>query len=587
MKLFDLLYIEVFTAIRNTLGISEADMTLEIPPEMKLGDFAFPTFKLAKTLRKAPPIISKELSEKLLTDSKLTSRYDIVSAGPYVNFTIKKDFLLKEVLGSLLLSGDSLSHKENKNSPKVILEFSSPNVAKAFNIYHLRSTMIGNSLYRIFKARGYEPIAINHLGDWGTQFGSITLAYDKWGDDSELSKRGIEYLVELYVRINKEMELDSTLKDTAREYFNRLEKGDSKIHGLWKKFVDLSMTEFNRMYKRLGVHFDHFWGESFYSPYLKNLEETINKKNLLVESEGAMVVKLEDYGMPPCIVKKQDGSSIYATRDLAAAIYRQEKFNFEKMIYIVGGEQKLHFAQVFKVLELMGYTWAKNCTHIDFGLYKFQNDDGSSSKMSTRRGKFVTLEAVLDEAVNRAQVVMTEKAKESGSTLTENEIADAAEIIGTGAIIYNDLSTDRNHDVVFNLERIVSFDGETGPYIQYAHTRCLSIFRNAPKNLNTSDLNGLHTAALTKLNETEELELIRVLAKLPFILDLVLKDYRPSILSNYLIDITKAFNVFYRNHKVLVEDTEVAKARLSLVLATQRVLNKGLYFLGMKTPERM
>lgn len=591
--LFDSIRQELFDQIKAALPPeAQADAVLEMPPDPRMGDFGFPTFKLAKALRKAPPMIAKEIAEKLVATSELANRFEIAALGPYVNFTVKRDLLLKDVLRDLLLSKEKLAEKTPASRPTVILEFSSPNVAKPFNVYHLRGTMIGNALARIHRARGWNVVSINHLGDWGTQYGTLALAYEKWGDDKELETRGIEYLVELYVRINKEIEADPSLKDRAREYFARLEKGDAVIKRLWEKFVAMSITEFKRTYARLNVEFDHYWGESFYIDKVPALEKEIEQKGLLVESQGAMVVDLEKFGMPPTIVRKADGSTIYATRDLAAATYRHQNIGFRKMVYVVGSEQKLHFNQVFKTLELMGHEWAHDCVHIGFGLYRFKD-----AKMSTRKGNFVTLDAVLDHAYERVLSIMTEK----NANMSQQERERAAELIGSGAIIFNDLSTDRNSDVNFDLERVVDFEGETGPYIQYAHTRCLGILRNAPDLLVSGiDVAGLldlsreqpgfeklAESAAARLKELEELDLIRVLARLPIALDFALDDYRPSALATYLIDVTKAFNQFYRAQKVLVEDTELAQARLSLVLATQRTLLKGLSLLGMRAPERM
>lgn len=591
--LFDAIRQDIFDQVKSALPQeAHADAVLELPPDPRMGDFGFPTFKLAKAMRKAPPVIAKELAEKLAANPSLNSKCEIKQLGPYVNFSVRREVLLGEVMSSLLLSGAKLGFKESATKPTVIMEFSSPNVAKPFNIYHLRSTMIGACLARTFHARGWNVTSINHLGDWGTQYGTLALAYEKWGNDKELEERGIEYLVELYVRINKEIETDETIKDKAREYFARLEKGDAAIKTLWEKFVKMSIDEFQKTYARLNVRFDHFWGESYYVGQVGALESSLEAKGLLIESQGAMVVDLEKFEMPPCIVRKADGSTIYATRDLAAAIYRQNKFQFQKMVYVVGGEQKLHFAQVFKVLELMGYDWAKDCTHIGFGLYRFKD-----AKMSTRKGNFVTMEAVLDHAHERVREIMAAK----NTQMSESEREKAAEIIGTGAIIFNDLSTDRNSDVNFDLERVCDFEGETGPYIQYAHTRCLGILRNAPKDLieeiqveKLLDLDSpqkgfdsLQKAAQAKLSEVEELDLIRMLARLPLVLDMVLDGYRPSVLATYLIDITKVFNQFYRTHKVLVEDSELARARLTLVLATQRALLQGMTLLGMRAPERM
>jgi len=593
--LFDAIRQEILSQLIAVLPENPADtspLPLEIPPDPKLGDFAFPTFRLAKMLKKAPPMISKDLTEKLAANPKLAEICTVVALGPYVNFTVKREVLLNEVLKALLLSGDKLAEKTMADKKTILMEFSSPNVAKPFNIYHLRSTMIGNCLYRVYNARGFNTVAINHLGDWGSQYGTLALAYERWGDDKELEARGIEYLVELYVRINKEMEGNPELVAKTREIFARLERGDAEIKKLWQKFVELSIKEFKSTYERLNVHFDHYWGESFYIDKVPALEKSLEEKGLLIESEGAQVVNLEAYGMPPCIVRKSDGSTIYATRDLAAAVFRYEKFKFAKCVYVVGGEQKLHFAQVFKTLELMGYPWAKDCVHVGFGLYRFKD-----AKMSTRKGNFVTMEAVLDHAVERVEQIMTDK----NAAMNAEERHRAAEIIGSGAVVYNDLSTDRNTDVNFDLDRVCDFEGETGPYIQYAHTRCLGILRNAPAALlagidtaKLSDLaapqpgfDRLFKSAQSKIAAVEELELVRALARLPLVLDDVLVDYRPSILGSYLIDVTKVFNAFYRAHKVLVEDAELAQARLSLVLATQRTLLKGLTLLGMSAPERM
>jgi arginyl-tRNA synthetase len=605
MALFDAIRQEVFAQVKNALPTVRVDeLILETPPEPKMGDFAFPTFKLAKTLRKAPPVIAKELAETL--KGPLAATCEVAPLGPYVNFSVKRDLLAGSVLDSLLLSGEKLAERDVKSAEPVVLEFSSPNVAKPFNIYHLRGTMLGNCYNRVFNARGFKTVTINHLGDWGTQYGTLALAYEKWGDDQELDKRGIEYLVELYVRINKEIETNDGLKIKAREYFNRLEKGDQAIKAMWHKFVEMSLREFKHTYARLNVSFDHYWGESFYVDKIPELEEELRDKNLVVESQGAQVVDLEKFGMPPCIIRKQDGSTIYHTRDLAAATFRARTFNFSRMIYVVGGEQKLHFAQLFKTLELMGYEWAKDCVHIDYGLYRFKDADGYA-KMSTRKGKFITMEAVLDQAVERVREIISEKQAQAAAAghaviqMTEEERERNAEIIGVGAIIFNDLSTDRNSDVNFDLEQALDFDGETGPYIQYAHTRALSILRNAPKELvegidvtKLLDLANpqpgfkkLAAAAKAKLTHVEELDLIRQVARLPIVLDNVLETYKPHLLATYLIDVTKVFNAFYRAHKVLVDDTETARARLALVLATQRALLKGLTLLGMRTPERM
>lgn len=597
MILFDGAREEIQDCLRSALLGMAGDgdwgaITLEIPPDLSLGDFSFPAFRLAKLMRRPPQAIAKEMAEKIAALPQAAGRYEVDTAGAYVNFRVKRGLLLGDVLDELLLSGRDLAGRPVRDDSPVIVEFSSPNVAKPFNIYHLRSTMIGNCLVRVFQARGRRTIAINHLGDWGTQYGALAVAYAKWGDDEELARSGIAYLVELYVRINKAMETDPALLELSRQYFARLERGDEEVQKVWRKFVELSLSEFRRVYDRLDVKFDYFMGESSYVAQVPALEEELGRKDLLRESEGAEIVDLEAWGMPPCIIRKADGSTIYASRDLAAALYRFDKFGFGKCVYVVGGEQKLHFAQVFKVLELMGRGWSANCVHVGFGLYRFKD-----AKMSTRKGNFITMEAVLDAAVERALQLVREK----NSELSNEECLRLAEIVGTGAVVYNDLSTDRGSDVHFDLDRVLDFNGTTGPYVQYAHTRCLSILRNAPpalmEGVNVSDLMSLSAPpgafkrlaadAKEKLRESEELDLVRVLARLPLVLDRVLDEYRPSLLAEYLIDVTRVFNVFYAAHKVLGNEETVTRARLALVLATQRVLLRGLNLLGMRAPERM
>ncbi len=582
--LFDQIYEEIVSQIKTSLGLKleqkrEAPLVLETPPSLDLGDFAFPTFKLAKELKKAPPLIAAQIHESIVKNQSLTRKCEITTTGPYINFKIKKEFLLEEVLSSLLVSEDDLAQKTLKNPQSVVIEFSSPNIAKPFNIYHLRSTMIGHTLCKIYQTRGFKPIAINHLGDWGTQFGVLALAYEMWGNEQELQKTGISYLVELYVRIHKEFEKNPELEKKAQEYFSKLEKGDLQVKAYWEKFVQLSLKEYEQMYQRLGVHFDFIWGESFYISQIPKLEERLLKESLLTQSDGAKIVNLDAFGMPPCIIQKKDGSSIYATRDLAAAWYRYEKFQFSKMLYVVGAEQKLHFKQIFKVLELLKCDWAKNCEHVDFGIYRFQTSEKNFEKMSTRKGTFVTMKEVLDLAVQEVENIMEKKNSQSSA----QEKKEFSEIIGVGAIIFNDLSTDRIQDVNFDLKQVLDFDGETGPYIQYAHTRCLSILKNAP----SVKTDNLLKASLLKLEAKEEIHLLKKLARFPLVLDSVLEHSKPSLLAHFLIDITKAFNLFYRTHKVLTDDSLTTQARLALVLATQKTLKKGLFLLGIKTPLKM
>jgi arginyl-tRNA synthetase len=464
------------------------------------------------------------------------------------------------------------------------LEYSSPNVAKPLNIYHLRSTALGAALGRIGKFRGLNVVTINHLGDWGKQYGMLTVAFKRFGKTIE-SDLTMTELVELYVKINDMAKTDATIEIEARAAFLKLEQGDPEITALWKKCVDVSMIEFNFQYKRLGIEFDHIWGESYYKDQLAPLIESMKKSGILVESEGAWVVPVTNADgkeLPPCIVEKSDGATIYATRDLAAAIYRYNQLHFDRMTYIVGGEQRLHFEQVFAVLKKMGFEWADRLEHIPYGLYRFNN-----MKMSTRKGNFTTLDGVIELAKERVETLMNERiAAHPGSSAPTEEIMEA---IAIGAVVFNDLSIDPARDVNFDLEKVVDFEGETGPYLQYAHTRCLSILRKA-RETGKAPTGSLQVTdpLLTKLGAPEEIALVKVLGQLATHLDRTLTHAKASQLTNFAIDIAKAFGAFYRECKVL-DDTqpELTQARLLLVESTRVILARSLALLGIPLPERM
>ena len=431
--------------------------------------------------------------------------------------------------------------------------------------------------------RGYDVVSINHLGDWGKQYGMLVVAFKRFGISLE-SKLTMKELVDLYVRINAETANDPTIEEQAKLNFLKLEQGDPEITAFWKKCVDVSITEFDRQYKRLGVHFDHIWGESYYKDQLAPLLAELRKKGLLVESEGAWVVPVtnaEGKELPPCILQKSDGATIYATRDLAAAIYRHEKFHFDRMTYIVGAEQKLHFEQVFAVLRKMGLDWASKCEHVPFGLYRFKD-----AKMSTRKGNFVTLEEVLELAKERVAHLMTERAKANDTPPASDDVTEAVAI---GAVVFHDLHTDPVRDVEFDLERVVDFEGETGPYLQYAHTRCLSILRKARENgMAPQGTLPLNDRLVARLGKTEELQLVKILGQLPIHLERTLTFAKASQLAHYLIDVTHAFGAFYRECKVLDDsDRELSQARLLLVDSTRVILARGLSLLGIPLPERM
>jgi len=536
------------------------------PPDRALADFAFPCFKLSKEQRKSPAEVAKALVASIPTSSEFT----IAAVGPYVNFTVKPEAAVQ------LLSQDMSAKLPANTKGKWVLEYSSPNIAKPFNIYHLRGTALGAALARVGKHRGFETIRINHLGDWGTQYGKLSVALKMYEKEMPANP-GIPDLVNIYVKFHQDLEKDPSLEDQAREAFVLLEKNDPTMTTLWKKCVKIAMDEFMRTYKRLDIDFDYYWGESHYKDLLKPLIAQLKQQGVLVESEGALVIPVTDRDgreLPPCIMEKSDGASIYATRDVAAAIYRHEKFNFDRMTYIVGGEQKMHFQQVFGALRVMGYKWESKCEHVPTGLYRFKD-----AKMSTRKGNFVTLEEVLEQAKDKAKELM--KARE-GLNLSEKELDATAEAVAVGAVVFHDLSTDPARDVEFDLDRVVSFEGETGPYLQYAYVRCLSILRKASEKNLKPDLKFA-----SMLVHPAEITLIKQLGHFGLHLDRTLTFSKASQLCNYLIDVTKDFGHFYRECHVIGDDVELSQARLALVDATRAILAKGLELLGIPRPEKM
>jgi arginyl-tRNA synthetase len=556
---------------------------LEVPPDPKLGDFALPCFKMAKQLRKSPPQIAAQIAAEIQSKGLVPPGFTVSTAGPYVNFTVSPELVFGSLLKDILKPDGSYGRIAPKSRGSWVLEFSSPNVAKPLNIYHLRPTALGAALDRVGRFRGYDVVSINHLGDWGKQYGMLVVAFKHFGISLE-SKLTMKELVDLYVKINAVAASDPSIEEQAKQNFLKLEQGDPEITAFWKKCCDVSIAEFDRQYKRLGVHFDHIWGESYYKDQLAPLLADLRAKGLLVESEGAWVVPVtnaEGKELPPCILQKSDGATIYATRDLAAAIYRQKKFNFDRMTYIVGAEQKLHFEQVFGVLRKMGLDWAAKCEHIPFGLYRFKD-----AKMSTRKGNFVTLEEVLELAKERVAHLMTERAKAQDTAPASDAVTEAVAI---GAVVFHDLHTDPIRDVEFDLERVVDFEGETGPYLQYAHTRCLSILRKARETGKAPQGTlVINDKLIGRLGKVEELHLVKMLGQFPIHLERTLTFAKASHLAHYLIDVTQAFGAFYRECKVLDDtDPELSQARLLLVDATRVILSQGLGLLGIPLPERM
>ncbi|NFO56112.1 arginine--tRNA ligase [Clostridium botulinum] len=547
------------------LDIDAIEKLIEIPPKSEMGDYAFPCFQLSKVMRKAPNMIAETLKDAINKDGFER----IENLGPYLNFFVDKGVFAENTINKILKDGDSYGESNIGEGKTVCVEYSSPNIAKPFHVGHLFTTAIGNSLYKMFKKEGYDVVGLNHLGDWGTQFGKLISAYNRWVDEEALEKAPIDELLRIYVKFHDEAEKDPSLEDEGRMYFKKLETGDAEAQALWKRFRDLSLKEFERVYDILGVKFDSLAGEAFYNDKMDVVVNELRDKGLLVESNGAQVVMLDDYNMPPCIVLKGDGASIYATRDLAAAMYRKKTYDFYKSIYVVGSPQALHFKQVFKVLELAGHEWANDCVHVGFGLVKF-----ADRKLSTRKGEVVLLDDLIRESVEKTLEVINEKNPE-----LENK-EEVAKKIGVGAIIFTYLKNSREKDIVFDWKEILSFEGETGPYVQYSYARANSIISRAENISSEVDY--------SKLSSKEEFELVKVLANFNNQIKLATDKLEPSILTRYVIEVAKSFNKFYNAHSVLNLDDEVLKAtRLSLVKSSLQVIRNGLELLGIDVVEKM
>lgn len=549
-------------------GFTQADIEslIEIPPNYDLGDYALPCFRFAKAFRKAPNMIAEDIA-KSLEGNEYFER--IENTGGYVNFFVNKQLLLESVLKEVVDKKEQFGSSTMGDGENVVIDYSSPNIAKSFHVGHLRSTVIGNSIYKIYKFLGFNPIGVNHLGDWGTQFGKMICAYNKWGNKDEIEKEPIKTLQSLYVKFHEESEKNPDLEDEGREWFKKLEDGDEEAKKIWKWFVDLSLEEFSRIYKLLNVDFDYYTGESFYEDKMARAVELIKEKDILVESDGAYVVDLEEYKMPPCLVIKSDGTTIYATRDITAAIYRQETFDFAKAIYITDYAQNLHFAQFFKVLELMGYDWAKNLEHVPFG--RVSTEEG---KLQTRKGNVILLDDLLNRSIEKVKEVIEEK-----NPGLENK-DEVAKQVGIGAVIFNDLSNGRIKDIVFNWDRMLSFEGETGPYVQYTYARAKSVLRRAEYDI-TSDID------YSLLSNDESVNVARLLQSFPQTVVSAMEKNEPSFIAGHVIDLAQAFSRFYHECPIIVEDEDLQKARLLLVDCTATVIKTGLGLLGIETPEKM
>lgn len=560
---------QITQAIARHTGGMPADVKIEQPRDLALGDLAFPCFALAKSLKKAPPAIAAELAAKIGSSIEGVSA---VASGPYINFKIERSVLARTVLGEINENGPAYGRSKIGVGKTVVVDLSSPNIAKPMSVGHLRSTVIGAAIVRLHDALGYKTVSINHIGDWGAQFGKLVAAVERWGETVDIDGDPIKSLLALYVRYHEEEETDPSLDAAARAAFRELESGaDGKVRAIWRRLTDLSLREFDKTYKRLGVKFDEIRGESFYEPYLQSTIERIVAAGITEESQGALVVDLSslDKNMPPCLLRKSDGTTLYATRDLAAAFHRQELYEYDRCLYVVGGEQKLHFKQLKGVLARMKLAWEPRMEHVDFGLLRLPE-----GRMSTRLGRVVFLDDVLDRAVEEAQRIIAEK---NPSLASSREIAEA---VGIGAVIFNDLKRERVRDIEFVLEDVLSFEGETGPYVQYTHARLGSILRKA-----AAASEGRAQPDFALLEDAAPV-MVR-LAQFPDVVRSGAEHAEPSEVSMYLLGLCRELNTWIAANRVLGQEPALTAARLALVRASKTVLANGLRLLGLAPLEEM
>ena len=549
----------------------ELEEYIEIPPNSDMGDFAFPCFKLAKSMRKAPPVIANEIKEKMKVDDVI-ERIDV--AGGYLNFFINKEGLVKHVLIEALEKGENYGKSNIGEGKTIVIDYSSPNIAKPFHIGHLRTTVIGGALYKMYKFLGYNVVGINHLGDWGMGISKTIAGYEMWKDEYSFDVEPIKSILAIYVRFNKMEKEDPSYTEKARDVLIRLENKDEETTKIWKWIIDISLENYRRVYDLLGSQFDSYNGEAFYNDKMDRVIKELEEKGLLKDSEGAKVVEMPEKNIPPCIIITSAGTTIYATRDLAALLYRIDTYDFSKALYVVGSEQSLHFKQIFKVLEMMGYEkYAKVCEHIPFGLVLDENGEKIGSR---KGGNLLTLEEILNEAIDKSEKIIEEK-----NPTLENK-KEVAKMVGVGAVIFNDLSNNRIKDEIFDWNQLLNFNGETGPYMQYTYVRTQSILRNAGIiNIDESKIN------FEKLLDAEAIDVIKRLSEYTDIVISATNKNEPSIISRYLIDLAHSFSRFYNEHQIICDDEETKMARLALTKCVGATIKSGLGLLGIQTPEKM
>ena len=538
---------------------------LETPPNPEMGDFAFPCFKLSKTLRMGPPVIAGKLQSALASDEIIDH---VECVGGYLNFFLHKTGYAQSIVEKVLEQKEKYGSSDEGQGRVICIDYSSINIAKRFHIGHLSTTMIGNALYKIYEHLGYKCVGINHLGDWGTQFGKMIAAYLKWGNKEEVEKNGVDALTALYVRFHQEAEKDPSLEDEGRLWFKKIEDNDPKATEIFNWFKEITLKDAQRVYDMLGVKFDSYAGESFYNDKMQPIIDELREKGLLVESQGAYVVDLEEDNMPPCLILKKDGATLYATRDIAAAFYRKKTYHFYKDLYVVAYQQNLHFKQWFKVVEKMGYEWSKDLEHVPFGMVSYEG-----RALSTREGYVVYLDELLNRAVEKAREIIEEKSPK----LPDKD--KVARQVGIGAVVFFDLFNNRIKDIDFRWDRALNFDGETGPYVQYTHARCCSLLAKAGELDAEADYAALENPAAQ--------EVVRTLERFPEVVSEACHRNEPSLVTRYTVELASNFNRFYYENRILTEDAAQSKARANLTAATASCLRTALSLIGVEAPEKM